>query len=490
MSYKTKLTRRQFLHVASLGAAGIGLAACGGTPTPTAVPTKPAVVVPTATPQPTAVPTKPAVVVPTATPQPTATQAPAQKKDVQILFWTQNYGADMGVFTDKVKGWAKRFKDQSGITVQVQVNGWDVAGNMWLLVTQGGEHPDCGDWYYLWSNAVLGGGKYGPLPITEYQKELWPDLEKRFYASAMQDSMYKGEFYGIVHRGDPRPMIWRTDLLKEAGFTKPPDTWDELTQYAKAATKQDKAGNTTMWGMEFGSSNLKAVQLITFLWQAGGEFMTPDGKTATVDSPQMRTTLKWMYDMIWTHKVVPPDFMEKAHNPIDTFTSQQCAILAQGVTGDCATLEKQFPQLNDKWLLSPNPKGPAGKRASYYGAGYWGVIRGTKYPYESAKWIQFLSQDDIMQEYSEYSGTVSTNRSVMASKFWGDRPWKLALPQVLEDIHPSQQPSGAWAALTASAPGAVIYDLYYEALVQKQNVDDALKRAQTRMQDAMNAAGK
>jgi len=51
-------------------------------------------------------------------------------------------------------------------------------------------------------------------------------------------------------------------------------------------------------GFEFGTDNTKPQQLVTYYWQAGGEFMTKDGKTATIDNDIMRQTLKWMYDAI------------------------------------------------------------------------------------------------------------------------------------------------------------------------------------------------
>ncbi|MBD3309530.1 extracellular solute-binding protein, partial [candidate division KSB3 bacterium] len=336
-----------------------------------------------------------------------------------------------------------------------------------------------------WSNVQLGQGEYGPLPITEYKDELWPDLEERFYAGSLRDVFFLGEFYGIPHRNGIRPMLYRSDYLEEAGFDKPPDTWQELSEYAQAITQRDAAGNTTRWGMEFGADANKPQQLITYYWQAGGEITTEDGRLATIDTPEMRDALDWMSEQLWTYEVVPPDFMEKAHNPMDLFTGEQVAILPQCVQARIFTVENDFPEI--PFMTAICAEGPA-NRATYAGGGYWCVLRGTEHPYEAARFMQFLSRDENMKQWSELSGDISPNKSVMAADFWIDEPWKKALADSLEYAHSSQHATAAWSKLISPEPGAVLYDMFYEALVNRNPVDEVLARAQQRAQEEIDKA--
>ena len=39
-----------------------------------------------------------------------------------------------------------------------------------------------------------------------------------------------------------------------------------------------------------------------------------------------------------------------------------------------------------------------------------------------------------------------------------------------------------------SEPGSIMYDLYYDTLVKKENMDAVIKRTQTRMQETMDKA--
>ena len=404
------------------------------------------------------------------------------KDAVSIEFWSQNYG-DPELYLQFMQDKAATFREESDIEVDVQLINWSNAMNTWLLVTQGGAHPDGADMYWLYSFSTLGGDQNGPMPITDYQETYWPDLEERFFAGGLQDVMWQGEFYGIPWRGDIRPMLYRVDMLEEAGFSGPPQTWDELTEVAAATTVRD-GGNTSVWGFEFGSA-MPIQQYMPYLWQAGGEYMTEDGKTATVDTDEMRAGLEWAKGMLWTEEVTPTDNMEKGHAPYDMFTAGQIAVIGEVPDDVGNNLDRDFPEMDGQWAFSVPAQGPV-NRASYSGAGYWGAMRGSEKVPETVEWIAYMSRDENMQEITEFLGRVSPNKNVMASDFWADRPWKQVIVECLDHAHTSQHPSPAWAKLTAGEPGSVLYDLYYEALIQQQPVDDVLARAQQRMQEEMD----
>jgi multiple sugar transport system substrate-binding protein len=401
---------------------------------------------------------------------------------VMIQYWTMTY-ADPEPYLEFARDKADQFREESGIEVQTEMINWANAAQTWLLVSQGGAHPDCADMYWLYSFSKLGGGKAGPMPITDYKDLYWPDLEDRFYEAGLQDVYWQGEFYGIPWRGDIRPLLYRVDMLEEAGFSGPPQTWEEITEAARATTKRD-GPDTSVWGFEL-SSAVPVQQFMAYLWQAGGEYMTEDGETATIDTPEMRQSLQFMYDHLWTHETMPMEIMEKGHAPMDMFRAGQVAIVGQVSDSEGLTFDRDFPEMEGQWAFAVPAQGPV-NRSSYSGAGYWGVLHGTQLVDECVSYIEFLSRDENMQEITEYIGRVSPNKKVMASPYWSDRPWKVAIVETLEHAHTSQHPSPAWGKLTATEPGAVLYDMYYEALIQQQPFDEVLARAQARAQEEMD----
>ena len=413
-------------------------------------------------------------------------EVPAEGPSATIEFWTMVYGDPedwMGMF----EGWAGEFEAESNIRVDVESVNWATAMNTWLLVSSGGVHPDAADMFWLYSFTELGGGEYGPMPITEFQPILWPDLEDRFFAGSLKDVLWKGEFFGIPWRGDIRPMCYRVDFLEEAGFDAPPDDWAEVREMAKALTKRDSGGNVTQWGFALGSS-VPMQQFLQYLWQAGGEYMTEDGKTATVDTDEMRACLEWIYALIWEDEALSPEMMEQGHAPYTDFAAGQLAIIGSAPDDVGANLARDFPELDGKWSFAIPTMGPA-TRASYSGAGYWGVLRGTTKIEESARWIEFLSRDEPLITLAEYLGRASPSKVVMSQPFWQEFEWRQVTVKTLEYAHTSQHPSPAWSKIVHNDPGSVLYDMYYEALVLQQPIDDVLGRAQQRMQEEMDKVG-
>jgi len=447
----TPLSRRQFLRLSGLAVAGATLAACTAAPA--------------------------------SAPASSGEEAAApDMAGTAIQFWTMTY-ADPEPYLEFMRDKAAQFREETGIEVQTEMINWANASQTWLLVAQGGAHPDVADMYWLYSFSKLGGGKAGPMPITDYRERYWPDLEDRFYAAGLQDVFWQGEFYGIPWRGDIRPMLYRVDMLEEAGFSGPPQSWEEIIEVADATTKRDGA-DTSVWGFEL-SSAVPVQQFMPYLWQAGGEFMTKDGVTATIDTPEMRQSLQFAYDHLWTHQTMPLDIMEKGHAPMDMFRAGQVAVIGQVSDSEGLTFDRDYPDMEGQWAFAVPAQGPA-NRASYSGAGYWGVLRGTEHVDESVQYIEYLSRDENMQSITEFIGRVSPNKNVMASPYWSDRPWKKVVVETLEHAHTSQHPSPAWGVLTATEPGSVLYDMYYEALIQQQPFDDVLARAQTRAQAEMD----
>jgi multiple sugar transport system substrate-binding protein len=397
-----------------------------------------------------------------------------------IQFWSQPYG-DQVLYQELLANLATQFQEESGIGVTSELINWSVAGQTWLTVAQGGAHPDAADMYWLYSNAAIGGGQYGPRPITEFKDQYFPDLEARFFTNALLDVTWQGEFYGVPWRGDIRPLAYRTDIAAEVGIERAPDNWDEITEFARELTLRDGA-DVVRYGFAFGTA-VPIQALLPYYWSAGGRLMDAEGRTATIDNEAMRETLRWMYDLIWTHQVVAPDFMEQGYNPAEQFVAGSVAMIGSVVDTFPAGWERDFPDL--QWALAIPPMGPD-NRSAYSGAGYWGVLNGSQAVEESVQWIAFLSRDENMQRLTEFIGRPSPLISVMNSAFWQDRPWKQVLVETLQYAVPSQQPSPVWTTLIAGAPGAVLYDMFYDSLVRQVDIDEAVTTAQARMQEEMD----
>lgn len=160
-------------------------------------------------------------------------------------------------------------------------------------------------------------GAFEPLDmyIDRDLKENHPDAvhPEEYFPSAWNEVIFadpgKGkQVYGIPYDIDTRALFYNKDLLIRGGFVdekgeaRPPKTWEELETMAVALTERDKNGRIKRIGFaphytnDYGNS-----WLYLYGWMNGGEFMSKDGRQATLNDPSIVEALGWMkrvYDKI------------------------------------------------------------------------------------------------------------------------------------------------------------------------------------------------
>ncbi len=114
-----------------------------------------------------------------------------------------------------------------------------------------------------------------------------------YYQPCWAEATYKGKVYAIPNSTDDRILFYNKTLFRKAGLdpNKPPATWSELLEYAVKLTKRDSSGAIRQIGFipNWGNS-----WLYLYSWQNGGEFMSPDGRTCTMDNKASVEALKFM----------------------------------------------------------------------------------------------------------------------------------------------------------------------------------------------------
>lgn len=397
-----------------------------------------------------------------------------------IEFWSHTYGDQIawkGAYADLIK----EFEAGSEHKVNFEILPWNSSRKTWLTIAQGGAHPDCADMWWLHSFSAIGGDKYGPMPINDYKDKFNLD---EFYPGALQDSNWNGDFYGVPWRGDIRLMLLRSDAMEEAGITSAPQNWDEVVDVAKKLTIRN-GDNVERWGLGFGTIARPVDWMMPLYWQAGGEFMTDDGKTATIDNDAMRAALKYMHDLVNVHKVADPDAFEKGYKPQPLFVAGKIGMIASAEQGWGNKLEIENPEIDGKWEFARSAKG-AQDRDSFSGAGYLGVLRGSDKVEACTDFLAFLAKDSSMLALSTASGKVATKPVVMASEFWTDSTYKLAVADALQDAHTSQHPAPAWSAISTSEPGGILYNLVYSTVIEQKDIGEAIATAEKLMQAELN----
>jgi multiple sugar transport system substrate-binding protein len=102
-----------------------------------------------------------------------------------------------------------------------------------------------------------------------------------YVAGFKQTATYQNSMFALPYDGETTGLFYRTDLFEAAGITSPPTTWEELQAAAQKLTDPAKK----QYGYILFAPEAQYYWL-PFLWQAGGNLLSQDGKTIAFNSPQ------------------------------------------------------------------------------------------------------------------------------------------------------------------------------------------------------------
>jgi ABC-type glycerol-3-phosphate transport system substrate-binding protein len=205
------------------------------------------------------------------------------------------------------------------------------------------------------------------------------DLTSFFQAQGL-DKVYNSNVLSLVSRDSkyyaiPMDMYiqglgYNMKMLKDAGFSAPPKSWDELATMAQKLTNRDagvsgfamitgephQAGwHTTVMAYNFG---LNETDLVT---GAKGSYKEGWGTSASLLS-----TLNYINDLRWKYDVLPREGLVWDTNNTAFINGQSAMTL---IAGDVFTwLKTTYPDADMSQLgYAPLPAGPSGKSVSLMG---------------------------------------------------------------------------------------------------------------------------
>ncbi len=267
----------------------MALAACGPAATATA---------PAETQAPAASPTAamteaPATAAPTATNTPEPTITPAANA-IQIQFWHGQSGFQGQVLNNLVNQFNSTHPDIF-VTATFQGTYSDLYKKVTAAIA-GGTPPDLAVAYQNDVSNYIASGAVIPLD------DLMKDPQIGFSATDVQDiypsfidhyPQANNQVYSLAFMRSMEVMYYNSDMLKAAGFSTPPATWDDFTKVCAAVSKPP---DTYCYEM-----NTDASRFANWVFGRGGDMLSADGKSAAFNSQVGLDTLTYL-NMLFQQK--------------------------------------------------------------------------------------------------------------------------------------------------------------------------------------------
>lgn len=135
---------------------------------------------------------------------------------------------------------------------------------------------------------VIGGDVIWPAQfaangyIADLSDRFAEEERQAFLPATIEANTYEGAIYGVPWYTDAGMLYYRRDLLERAGFSEPPQTWEELKEQARAVQE----GEGTRYGFVFQGADYEGgvVNGLEYIWTSGGDVL--DGERVIIDSPE------------------------------------------------------------------------------------------------------------------------------------------------------------------------------------------------------------
>jgi len=249
--------------------------------------------------------------------------------------------------------------------------------------------------------------------------------EEYFFPPCWKESQYNGKLYAIPCDTDNRALYYNLDLLekyaeqlKSIGCVDPnnpnkvgpPRTWEQLKKAAVIMTEKDTNGDIKQIGFipNYGNS-----WLYIYGWLNGGTFMSEDGKTCTLNSPEIIEALAFMseiYDAMGGAEKVMAFQSSMLVGDLDPFVAGK---VAMKIDGDFAMIPIANARRSMRFGVVPAPA-PEGKNRVGWTGGFSFVIPSSaRHPEEAWLFIKYLVskraiqiRNDAEAEKVRGSGTI------------------------------------------------------------------------------------
>ncbi|HOQ16951.1 MAG: sugar ABC transporter substrate-binding protein [Epulopiscium sp.] len=352
------------------------------------------------------------------------TEEKESKEPVTLNVWIMpNSGEPEKDFMDVIQPF---LEENPNITVVPTVIDW---GSAWTKVTTAatsGEAPDVTQLGTTWVAAVASMDALADL--TPYYDEFGG--AEAFLPATLPTTVIEGsdQRFAVPWFVDSRALYYRKDACEIAGVNPETDfaTWDSFKEALKKLNGVEVDGKKMVaLGMP-GKNDWNVVHNFSWwIWGAGGDFVSDDLKTSTINSPEAFEGVKFYTELAIEGLMSMPSLEKNSAEIEALFNAGEFATIFSGgyfakTIKDNAVKDPEN-SIVDKVGVAMIPEGPKGRHV-FFGGSTLAVYKTTKHMDEAVKLIQFLTSKEAQIEYSKRHGNLPATKEAYEDPYIDQDP--------------------------------------------------------------------
>ncbi|WP_299531960.1 ABC transporter substrate-binding protein [uncultured Streptomyces sp.] len=396
-----------------------------------------------------------------------------------LTYWASNQGpsieADKKILTPELK----KFEEQTGIKVKLEVVPWADLLNRILAATSSGQGPDVLNIGNTWSASLQATGALLPWNAENFDAIGGRD---RFVDSAVASAGAEDQdpaavpLYSLAYA-----LYYNKQMFADAGITDPPATWDELVADGKKLSKGGKWG----LGAEGGNLSNNIHQVFVLGKQHGADFFDKEGK-ATFTSDGAVAAVKQYVDFMAKDKIIAPGNAEYAQNQsLTDFAKGRTAMVLWQAAASTFAAQGMKPE---DWGVAPVPvpSGLPGKDAqtnSMVAGINIAVFKNTKNIDGAKKFVKFMTSDEEQKLLNKTYGSIPPVKGAQADAAFGAPDLSVLRETLATSAAPLPQVPNE--SQFETAVGTAVKELWADAAAGKPVTDETVKASLEKAQQTM-----
>ncbi len=297
------------------------------------------------------------------------------------------------------------FQERTGITVNYEISPYENARERQVLDFAAGGRLTAALVDLVWIGEFSENEWIVPIETFTSNPDLAdPELNLEGFFPLLLDAFgtWGDTVYGLPFDNYSGLLFYNRCMLEDAGFDRPPETWEELlNDYAPALT--DAGANQFAFALQsMRGETQSADSFMRVLWPFGGSLLDDEFRS-NLNSEASQTGLQFRQDLM---AYMPPGIVSYDHaEAVNALAQGQVAMITEWSAFYGTLTDPSTSRIIDCLGVAPEPAGPAGRLPALGGFSL-AVTSQASEAEQAATWlfIQWATSEAIARDYVEAGG--------------------------------------------------------------------------------------
>lgn len=297
------------------------------------------------------------------------------------------------------------------------------------------------------------------------------DVRSTYLPNIWKASTLNGKSFGIPWYLTTRLTIYNTDLLKQAGISKPPATYAQLAQMARQL--KDKTGKYAFFTTFVPEDSAEVLESFV---QMGVTLVDAQGK-AGFNTPQGKGAFQYWVDL-YKNGLLPKEALTQGHrHAIELYQAGETAMLASGPEF-LKTIATNAPAIAKASATAPQITGETGKK----NVAVMNLIipRDTDQPDAALKFALFVTNNENQLSFAKAANVLPSTVKALSDSYFKTVPAdadSVAQARVVSASQLQQAEVLIPAMQNLNVLQKTIYENLQAAMLDEKTIDQALADA-------------